>query len=139
MAEQTVTLQPGESKVIAFEVVPSVAKTFQVSVDGLSGSFEAVWSPALSYVSFGHVDVAINAYIPGNIWVDGTRYAAPTTLELVQGSHEFNAEVPSGYRFLTWKVYDAMTKEVIKLEAEPHCWLVVDRPLMVMRADVEPI
>lgn len=42
MAQRTVTLQPGESKVIAFEVTPHEVKTFEVSVDGLTGSFKAL-------------------------------------------------------------------------------------------------
>ncbi len=39
--EQTVTLEPGESRVVSFEVTPEVAKAYSVSVDGLYGSFEA--------------------------------------------------------------------------------------------------
>jgi len=42
MAEQSVTLEPGESKTISFEVTPTVAKSYSVSVDGLSGSFTAI-------------------------------------------------------------------------------------------------
>ena len=45
MADQTVTLQPGESKTLSFEVTPTVAKTYQVAVDGQSGSFRAVTTP----------------------------------------------------------------------------------------------
>ncbi|MBA7686808.1 hypothetical protein ES703_95267 [subsurface metagenome] len=45
MAEQTVTLNPGESKVVAFEVTPSEARTYQVSVNGLAGSFIATEAP----------------------------------------------------------------------------------------------
>lgn len=45
VAEQTVTLEPGESKTISFEVTPTVAKTYSVSVDGLSGSFVATTVP----------------------------------------------------------------------------------------------
>ena len=41
VSEQSVTLQPGESKSVSFEVTPTVAKTHSVSVDGLSGSFVA--------------------------------------------------------------------------------------------------
>lgn len=41
MAEQTVSLNPGESKVVSFSVVPSQAKTYQVQVNGLQGSFVA--------------------------------------------------------------------------------------------------
>ena len=45
MAEQSVTLNPGESKVVGFEAVPSVAKTYHVEVNGLAGSFVAVPAP----------------------------------------------------------------------------------------------
>lgn len=45
VAEQTVELAPGESKTIAFEVTPTVAKSYSVSVNGLSGSFKAVKVP----------------------------------------------------------------------------------------------
>lgn len=41
MAEQTVELQPSESKVVSFEATPHEAKVYQVSVDGLSGNFKA--------------------------------------------------------------------------------------------------
>lgn len=42
MAEQSVTLQPGESKVVSFEATPHEARTYQVSVNGLTGSFVAI-------------------------------------------------------------------------------------------------
>jgi len=42
MAEQSVTLQPSESKVVSFEATPHEAKVYQVSVDGLSGSFKVI-------------------------------------------------------------------------------------------------
>ena len=45
MAEQTITLAPGESKVVSFEVTPAIAKTYSVSVDGLTGSFTATEAP----------------------------------------------------------------------------------------------
>ena len=45
MAQQTVTLGPGESKVVSFTVTPTVAKTYSVSVDGLTGSFIATTVP----------------------------------------------------------------------------------------------
>lgn len=45
MADQTVTLGPGESQEISFKVTPQVAKTYSVSVDGLSGSFTATSEP----------------------------------------------------------------------------------------------
>ncbi len=42
MAEQIVELAPGESKTIAFEVVPTEIKTHSVSVDGLTGTFNVI-------------------------------------------------------------------------------------------------
>ena len=45
MAEQSVALNPGESETVSFEVTPTVAKSYSVLVDGLSGSFRAVTVP----------------------------------------------------------------------------------------------
>lgn len=45
MAEQTVSLQPGESKTVSFMVTATAVKTYSVSVDGLSGSFKATEAP----------------------------------------------------------------------------------------------
>ena len=45
IAEQTITLQPGESRVVSFEVVPQVAKSYSVTVNGLHGSFLATTAP----------------------------------------------------------------------------------------------
>lgn len=45
MAEQIVTLEPDESRVISFTVTPAVAKSYSVTVDGLSGSFRATEAP----------------------------------------------------------------------------------------------
>jgi len=45
MAEQSVTLNPGESVTVSFEVTPDRAKTYSVSVNGLTGSFVATEAP----------------------------------------------------------------------------------------------
>lgn len=45
MAQQTVTLAPGETKTVSFQVTPTVAKTYSVSVDGLYGTFKATTAP----------------------------------------------------------------------------------------------
>lgn len=42
MAEQTVELEPSESKLVSFEFTPAEARTYEVSVNGLSGSFTAI-------------------------------------------------------------------------------------------------
>lgn len=49
MAEQVITLAPGESKVVSFEAIPNEAKSYLVSVDGLTGSFRAVAPVYLDY------------------------------------------------------------------------------------------
>ncbi len=45
VADKSVTLQPGESKTVSFEVTPTVAKTYSVTVDGLYGTFVATTVP----------------------------------------------------------------------------------------------
>jgi len=45
MADQTVTLQPGESRTVSFQITPTEAKSYSVSVNGLSGTFRAVEAP----------------------------------------------------------------------------------------------
>jgi len=45
MTEQQVTLNPGESQVVSFDVTPTAAKTYSVSVDGLTGTFRAITVP----------------------------------------------------------------------------------------------
>ena len=39
MAQQIITLNPGESEIASFTVIPNEAKTYTVSVDGLGGTF----------------------------------------------------------------------------------------------------
>ena len=51
MAEQIVTLQPNEAKAISFEATPHEAKTYHVSVDGLTGSFRASLPPPFTFGS----------------------------------------------------------------------------------------
>ena len=45
VAEQEIFLQPGESKIVSFEVAPTVAGAYSVNVDGLTGTFEAAEIP----------------------------------------------------------------------------------------------
>jgi len=44
-----VTLNPSQSQQVGFETVPLEAKTYQVSVNGLMGSFVAVAEPVIDY------------------------------------------------------------------------------------------
>lgn len=64
MAEQSVTLAPGESKVVAFEVSPGEARVYHVEVSGLSGSFVAAVAPEL--VTFSLEVYNIPSYAAGS-------------------------------------------------------------------------
>lgn len=67
MAEQSVSLQPGESKLVSFQAVPTKAQTYQVVVDGLTGSFTATPVPTPSLATlYGRVtDSVIGAPVAG--------------------------------------------------------------------------
>ena len=47
--KKTVSLNPGESKTVTFTFIPTVAKPYLVSADGLTGSFVAVEVPAAEF------------------------------------------------------------------------------------------
>ncbi len=72
MAEQTVTLAPGESEVVTFEVTPEVAKTYGVSVDGLYGTFVAT--------EVGVADIRLSnlTITPSEVMVGETVYISVT-------------------------------------------------------------
>jgi len=52
VSSQTVALDPNQSKTISFEATPKEAKTYSVSVNGLSGSFKAVGVVPISNISY---------------------------------------------------------------------------------------
>ena len=45
MAEQIVELAPGENKLVSFEAIPNEARVYQVSINGLAGSFRTITAP----------------------------------------------------------------------------------------------
>ena len=63
MAEQNVTLEPGESKLVSFEAIPHEARTYQVVVDGLSGSFSAVAPPPPPLDITAFLDVVLSSTV----------------------------------------------------------------------------
>ena len=61
MGQETVTLAPGESTVVSFDVTPSEAGIYHVTVDSLEGTF-TVLPPAFAWISpTGYID-------PQNDW-----------------------------------------------------------------------
>ncbi|HUV56459.1 MAG TPA: hypothetical protein VMV84_04430 [Dehalococcoidales bacterium] len=63
MAEQSVTLDPGESKLVSFEAIPHEARTYQVKVDGLTGSFKAMAPPESSALLTSYQQALNEAYL----------------------------------------------------------------------------
>ncbi len=77
MAEQTVTLAPGESKAVSFEATPHEAKTYSVSVDGLTGSFRSIGAPPTEVARF-----VPNSWIWRH-WANGSTEFKPLTSGMV--------------------------------------------------------
>jgi len=57
VAGQTVSLQPGETKTVDFTYIPTVAKQFAVTADGLDGSFTAYAVPVAD-IRATHIDIS---------------------------------------------------------------------------------
>lgn len=84
MAEQSVTLEPAESKAVSFEATPHEAKTYQVAVDGLTGSFKAIAKPLIidfPQLSILHVDGMPFASVVGT----EATLAEPITMSRMRG------------------------------------------------------
>lgn len=77
MAEQSVTLQPGESRIISFEAIPHDAKTYQVSVDGLIGSFTAATPAAALRIDIISVPATCKLWEPCGWEVAVTNVSGP--------------------------------------------------------------
>lgn len=92
MVEQKIELAPGESKLVSFEAVPSVARVYTVNVEGLSGQFKAVAPDAL-------VMTLVNPKF-GNLWdarILGAPAGVPTGPKTIGESCSFK---PSDTTFL---------------------------------------
>ena len=87
--KKTVTLNPGESKVVGFSFTPTAAKSYGVSVNGLVGSFIAIEAPAAEFTVSDLVIEPIEVYIgePVSIAVIVTNLGGKA------GSYEVTCEV----------------------------------------------
>lgn len=87
--KKTVTLNPGESKVVSFSFTPSIAKSYSVSVDGLSGSFIAHKVPEAEF------EVTNLVIEPAEIYIGEAVSIAVTVTNVggLAGSHEVTCEV----------------------------------------------
>jgi uncharacterized protein (DUF58 family) len=78
MAQQTVTLGPGESRTVSFQVTPQEARSYQVSVDGLSGSFVCT-SAAVADIRLSNLVISPSSCYVGDtvtISVTATNYGS---------------------------------------------------------------
>lgn len=89
MIKKTVTLNPGESKLVAFTVTPAVAKTYSVSVDGLSGSFTAYSVPAAEFRVSNLVITPTEVYVGESVSIS----VVVTNVGGKVGSYEVTLEV----------------------------------------------
>lgn len=85
VAEQTITLNPNESVVVSFEVIPTVAKTYSVAVNGLSGSFRATTEPVadIRVENLRIEPTETQVGIPVSISVDVTNYGSQVGTRVV--------------------------------------------------------
>lgn len=113
MAEQSVTLQPEESKAVSFEATPQEARTYQVSVNGLTGSFVASEAPVPGdpkLISFDYPEQIVcghefwagqTVFLP---YIEGTLY----TVTLSARTKESTGERMQRANYLAADIYDKL-------------------------------
>lgn len=91
MAEQTISLEPGETKLVTFEAVPYEARIYQVNVNGLAGSFNVVTPPPTesSLVGLNVPPVPSGA----SFWPEATLFLPP----IEAGRYTFDLRVDPKY------------------------------------------
>lgn len=87
--KKTVTLNPGESKVVGFTFIPSQIKSYVVNADGLSGSFRVVETPTAKFVVSNLVIQPTEVYIGETINIS----VMVTNISNIAGTYEVNCEV----------------------------------------------
>jgi len=114
MAEQSVTLEPAESKVVSFEATPHEAKTYQVAVDGLTGSFKAL--PAVGDFVYSNQVCGMRSWAPAPSWLEAT-YSCKITNRGSRGTRTitFHYTYYHTYMHQTMKEYS----ESFELTLEP--------------------
>ena len=85
----TVTLAPGEAKPVEFQFSPMEARVYQVSVDGLIGSFSVLEPPAAQFVVSDLIITPAQCY-PGELV---SISVTVRNIGLVAGSYTVTCEV----------------------------------------------
>jgi len=117
MTEQNITLVPGESRLVSFEAIPQEARTYQVSVNGLAGSFKTIVEPYHELLVGGIAITSCHGrkFIETGIDTDGIPYdVAESPVEGVMVGlyiyyRNVSANIPYGVQFQliyepTWAV-----------------------------------
>lgn len=114
MAEQTVTLQPGESKLVNFQAIPHEARVYQVSVDGLTGSFAAIEPPVPEFAYASDLEVRVVDYPTPKDWkwtvsvYNKSRFAG--VLHLVKDARLYDGSTGD---FSAWRDEEIMEGEIL--------------------------
>ena len=87
--QKTISLNPGESKLVSFAVTPTVVGPHTVSVDGLSGSFTVLEPPVAQFVVSDLVISPAQCY-PGELV---SISVTVRNIGLVAGSYTVTCEV----------------------------------------------
>ncbi|MBA7715795.1 hypothetical protein ES703_124853 [subsurface metagenome] len=87
--KKTVTLNPGESKVVDFTFTPTVARGYQANVDGLTGSFVAVPVPEAEFVVNNLIITPTDPYVGEEVSIS----VVVTNIGTAAGSYEVTCEV----------------------------------------------
>ena len=119
MAEQNVTLAPGESRLVSFEATPQEARIYQVAVNGLAGSFRAIqaiipW--AFSSVQCWHSASGVGAWRQSNFACTVTNIGDRTvTKTLTLWKREYRPAEWDYYTGWTWAWFDWETVESVTM------------------------
>jgi len=87
--KKTVTLNPGESKVVGFTFTPTTDKGYTVNVDGLTGSFVALKVPEAEFVVSDLVIDPTEVYVGESVSIS----VVVTNVGNKAGSYEVTLEV----------------------------------------------
>lgn len=87
--KKSVTLNPGESKVVGFTFTPTTDKGYTVNVDGLTGSFVAIVTPEAEFVVSNLVIDPAEVYIGEPVSIS----VVVTNVGSKAGSYEVTCEV----------------------------------------------
>ncbi len=126
--EKIVTLGPGESEVVSFEVTPEVAKAYSVSADGLYGTFVAteIGVPAYSVaLEVSNMNPEVGEKI--SCWIDitniGTAPGTPIVSFYIDGALEATRTLPpispgeTGQTYVGFSL-DTLGTHILRVEAD---------------------